>query len=53
MKGEMQHYWQHQIVKTKKEIGERINLTFKTVVSIIDLSPFTALRIKIKLKLGS
>ena len=31
MKGEMQHYWLHQIPKTKKEIGERINLTFRTI----------------------
>lgn len=32
MKGEMQHYWLHQIPKTKKVIGERINLTFRTIV---------------------
>lgn len=31
MKGEMQHYWLHQIPKTKKVIGERINLTFRTI----------------------
>ena len=31
MKGEMQHYWLHQISKTKKDIGERINLTFRTL----------------------
>lgn len=29
MKSEMQHYWLHQIAKTKKQIGERINLTFR------------------------
>jgi alkylated DNA repair dioxygenase AlkB len=29
MKGETQHYWQHQIPKTQKEVGERINLTFR------------------------
>jgi len=34
MKGEMQHFWKHQIAKTKKEIGERINLTFRTIESI-------------------
>lgn len=34
MKGEMQHYWLHQIPKTKKEIGERINLTFRTIETI-------------------
>ena len=31
MKGEMQHYWLHQIPKTKKVVGERINLTFRTI----------------------
>ncbi|WP_047545044.1 alpha-ketoglutarate-dependent dioxygenase AlkB family protein [Psychroserpens sp. Hel_I_66] len=32
MKGEMQHYWLHQIAKTKKDVGERINLTFRTII---------------------
>lgn len=31
MAGEMQKYWLHQIPKTKKEIGERINLTFRKI----------------------
>jgi len=31
MKGETQHYWLHQVPKTKKVIGERINLTFRTI----------------------
>ncbi len=31
MKGKLQHYWQHQVPKTKKEIGERINLTFRII----------------------
>jgi len=31
MKGELQHFWQHQIPKTKKEISERINLTFRVI----------------------
>lgn len=31
MKGETQHYWQHQIPKTAKKIGERINLTFRII----------------------
>lgn len=31
MKGEMQHFWLHQIPKTKKEVDERINLTFRTL----------------------
>lgn len=34
MKGEMQHFWLHQIPKTKKNIGERINLTFRTIEPI-------------------
>lgn len=33
MKGEMQHFWLHQIAKTKKPIKERINLTFRFLVS--------------------
>jgi len=31
MKGELQHFWQHQVPKTKKEVGQRINLTFRTI----------------------
>lgn len=31
MKGETQHFWQHQIPKTAKQIKERINLTFRVV----------------------
>lgn len=31
MEGEMQHYWLHQIAKTKKEISPRINLTFRYI----------------------
>ena len=31
MKGETQHFWQHQIPKTAKRIGERINLTFRII----------------------
>jgi len=29
MKGETQHFWKHQIPKTAKPIGSRINLTFR------------------------
>ena len=29
MKGPTQHFWQHQIPKTSKSKGERINLTFR------------------------
>ncbi|MCX7550615.1 alpha-ketoglutarate-dependent dioxygenase AlkB family protein [Xanthomarina sp. F2636L] len=31
MTDEMQHYWLHQIPKTKKDIGKRINLTFRFI----------------------
>jgi len=31
MRGQMQHYWVHQIAKTKKQIGARINLTFRFI----------------------
>ncbi|MEX0360197.1 MAG: alpha-ketoglutarate-dependent dioxygenase AlkB [Allomuricauda sp.] len=31
MKGATQHFWQHQIPKTSKKIGGRINLTFRVI----------------------
>ena len=31
MKGTTQHFWKHQIPKTSKEIGSRINLTFRII----------------------
>ncbi|MBD1260937.1 alpha-ketoglutarate-dependent dioxygenase AlkB [Maribacter polysiphoniae] len=31
MKGKTQHYWQHQVPKTTKPIGGRINLTFRVL----------------------
>ena len=31
MRGATQHFWKHQIPKTTKEIGPRINLTFRTI----------------------
>lgn len=31
MKGKTQHFWQHQIPKTAKPVGERINLTFRII----------------------
>lgn len=31
MKGTTQHYWKHQIPKTSKSIGSRINLTFRII----------------------
>lgn len=32
MKGETQHFWHHQIPKTKKHVEERINLTFRKLI---------------------
>lgn len=32
MQGELQHFWQHQVPKTSKVIGERINLTFRVII---------------------
>lgn len=31
MQGRTQHHWLHQIPKTKKEVGKRINLTFRII----------------------
>ncbi len=31
MKGTTQHHWQHQIPKTARKVGPRINLTFRTI----------------------
>ena len=31
MRGTTQHFWQHQIAKTARKIGERINLTFRVI----------------------
>ena len=31
MKGEMQHFWKHQVPKTKKAKTNRINLTFRMI----------------------
>lgn len=31
MEGELQHFWQHQVPKTTKPVGERINLTFREI----------------------
>lgn len=31
MMGELQHYWQHQVPKTKKIVDERINLTYRVI----------------------
>ena len=32
MKGETQHHWLHQVPKTSRPIGERINLTFRIII---------------------
>jgi len=31
MQGALQHYWKHQVPKTKKIVSERINLTFRVI----------------------
>ncbi|HRH02325.1 MAG TPA: alpha-ketoglutarate-dependent dioxygenase AlkB [Bacteroidia bacterium] len=31
MQGALQHFWQHQVPKTSKVVGERINLTFREI----------------------
>lgn len=31
MRGETQHFWKHQIPKTAKPVGPRINLTFRVI----------------------
>ena len=31
MKGTTQHFWLHQVPKTKKQIGSRLNLTFRNI----------------------
>ncbi len=33
MSGPTQHFWQHQIPKTSKAVGQRINLTFRVIAS--------------------
>ncbi len=33
MKGKLQHYWKHELTKTKKKIGPRVNLTFRNIIS--------------------
>lgn len=32
MEGQTQHYWKHQIPKTKSHVGPRINLTFRKLI---------------------
>lgn len=32
MTGTMQKFWQHEVPKTKRPVGERINLTFRQVI---------------------
>ncbi len=33
MKGPLQHHWKHELTKTKKKIGPRVNLTFRNIVT--------------------
>ncbi len=35
MKGETQHFWQHQIPKTSKSVPPRINLTFRVIKPVL------------------
>jgi alkylated DNA repair dioxygenase AlkB len=32
MKGDLQHHWEHRIPKSKTQLRERINLTFRSIV---------------------
>ena len=32
MAGETQHFWKHQLPKTKKQVAPRINLTFRQII---------------------
>lgn len=32
MRGETQHFWQHQVPKTSKPVNPRINLTFRVII---------------------
>jgi alkylated DNA repair dioxygenase AlkB len=32
MAGETQHFWQHQIPKTSRQVEPRINLTFRAII---------------------
>jgi len=32
MRGALQHHWQHQVPRTRRPVGRRINLTFRRVV---------------------
>ena len=31
MQGETQHYWEHGVAKTNKDVGPRINITFRVI----------------------
>ncbi len=33
MAGTMQQFWKHEVPKTKKDVGERINLTFRKIAT--------------------
>lgn len=34
MQGPMQHHWLHQIAKSRRALGERINLTYRKILSV-------------------
>ena len=42
MAGDMQKHWLHQIPKTRKRIGERINLTFRHIIKQKNRGPSTS-----------
>ena len=37
MKGATQHFWQHQIPKTKRKLASRINLTFRVIKNTLTI----------------
>ena len=42
MAGTMQQFWQHEVPKTKLNVGERINLTFRHIT--MSVSPYSNAR---------
>ncbi|MDD2762078.1 MAG: alpha-ketoglutarate-dependent dioxygenase AlkB, partial [Methylomonas sp.] len=39
MAGELQHHWRHELPKTRKPKGPRINLTFRRIVGRLCARP--------------
>ncbi len=40
MAGTMQQFWKHEIPKTKENVGERINLTFRQIIEALSCDTF-------------